>query len=51
MPLVAGVDCYPPKGDHACRHPDTIEQTARDTEAFVDALGLDTVDLLATRFL
>jgi pimeloyl-ACP methyl ester carboxylesterase len=27
--------------------PDTIEQTARDTEAFIDALGLGTVDLLA----
>jgi pimeloyl-ACP methyl ester carboxylesterase len=27
--------------------PDTIEQTARDTETFIDALGLDTVDLLA----
>ena len=25
--------------------PDTIEQTARDAEAFIDALGLDTVDL------
>ena len=27
--------------------PDTIEQTARDTETFIDAIGLDTVDLLA----
>jgi pimeloyl-ACP methyl ester carboxylesterase len=27
--------------------PDTIEQTARDAEAFIDALGLGTVDLLA----
>ncbi len=27
--------------------PDTIEQTARDAETFIDALGLDTVDLLA----
>jgi pimeloyl-ACP methyl ester carboxylesterase len=27
--------------------PDTIEQTARDTETFLDALGLGTVDLLA----
>jgi pimeloyl-ACP methyl ester carboxylesterase len=27
--------------------PDTIEQTARDTETFIDALGLGTVDLLA----
>jgi pimeloyl-ACP methyl ester carboxylesterase len=27
--------------------PDTIRQTARDAEAFIDALGLDTVDLLA----
>jgi pimeloyl-ACP methyl ester carboxylesterase len=26
--------------------PDTIRQTARDAEAFIDALGLDTVDLL-----
>jgi pimeloyl-ACP methyl ester carboxylesterase len=25
--------------------PDTIEQTARDAEAFIDALGLDTVDV------
>jgi pimeloyl-ACP methyl ester carboxylesterase len=27
--------------------PDTIEQTARDAEAFLAAIGLDTVDLLA----
>ena len=27
--------------------PDTIEQTARDAEAFIDAIGLGTVDLLA----
>jgi pimeloyl-ACP methyl ester carboxylesterase len=27
--------------------PDTIEQTARDTETFIDAIGFDTVDLLA----
>jgi pimeloyl-ACP methyl ester carboxylesterase len=27
--------------------PDTIEQTARDAETFIDALGLGTVDLLA----
>jgi len=27
--------------------PDTIEQTARDAEAFIDAIGLDPVDLLA----
>src|SRR5258706_1669641 len=27
--------------------PDTIEQTARDTETFIDAIGLGAVDLLA----
>jgi pimeloyl-ACP methyl ester carboxylesterase len=27
--------------------PDTIQQTARDAEAFIDALGLRTIDLLA----
>lgn len=27
--------------------PDTIEQTARDAEGFIDAIGLGTVDLLA----